>query len=213
MPLKLKHLLFLVVGISLPAWASPNFSTRDLDTKDYAEMGEIVHKESLRCYAESSKGKESFAEMADDEEIDASGLRQTPELRECLKGVIAMILSRREQNDAVQTHLLKKTMSEIQENYRIEVLKEITQDAIARYKKANDKGIQSTAYEQIKNILTEAKSRLKSEKEDVQPIIRTVKTADLDVDSKLASYRANGPSGITPNLSEKAEKILETFER
>ncbi len=210
MALNLKHVLMVLLASGI-AQASPSFTARQLDGKDFADMRDMAFSQTKKCYKDQGRPVEEAAADGDADEIDSSGIRQTEELRVCLKEVVAFVLTRREQNDPVQRDLLKKTLLEIQDNYRIEVLKEIAKEAIAQYKRNGDnKEIQATAYEQIKNVLTEAKSRLGTEKDGAKSIIKLVHDSELDVDSKLKSFRANGPWGLTPNLSDKAEDILKS---
>ncbi len=212
MALNLKHVLCFSLICSTPAWASPNFTPEKLESFDFAQMQEATTTETKRCYKSAMGTQNEPLEVGNGEELDSSGIRQTAELRSCLKDVVAMILARRQQNDAVQRDLVKRTLFEIQENFRTQTLKEIAQETIEKYKHSEDnKKAQSVAYEQMKNLLSELKSRLGTEKADVKPIIQMVKNADLEVDSKLQSLRANGPGGISPNLSEKAEEILQNI--
>lgn len=215
MALKLKQLLvgtlLLSVNLSYAAQTKiQSLTTRDLDSRDYADMRDLAFKEVKLCYQQDNRDLNSPQEIGDADEVDSSGYRQSPELRACLKDVVALILSRREQHDAVQRDLLKKTLFEVQENYRHQIILDIAREAIHRYKaNSENKPYQATAYEQVKNILDNAKARLKTEREDAKTLIKIIREADLAVDSKLISYRANGPAGITANLSKKAEEILE----
>jgi len=212
MILKMKHLLSLCLLTTAAAWAAPFFTTQDLDTKDFEDMRDLSYKEIKKCYKLDQRAIEESKEQFEIDNIDSTGIRQTSEVRNCLKKVVAIVLTRREQNDPVQRELLKKILFEVHENYRIEILSEITKEAIELYKRSDsNKTLQATAYEQIKNLLTEAKSQSVSRKEEVQPILRMIQDANLEVDSKLVSYRANGPSGVTPNLSKKAQEILKSL--
>jgi hypothetical protein len=215
MLLKMRFLPALTLLLGTVALASANFTTRQLDEKDYIEIRNMAEAQTRTCYSHEKHVDEAPMELADGSEIDSSGIRQTPELRRCLKGVLEFLFTRREQNDAVQRDLVQKALWEIQESERLEVLKEAAQDAIEKYKRNDDnKELQSTAYEQIKNVMTEAQALAHSStKNDVRPIFRLVRDAGLDVDSKLESFRANGPSGISPNLSEKAAGILKSLDR